>query len=175
MKLSLSTPRRNTARKEVQLRSFLALEVSGQYHAPTTSPSGKEPQYPFHGKSGWPRGRSGRFWGGKRGLWWGSSPGPSIPWPTRYTDWATPAPVPTPIKILTGVELFGAWSLSTFNKTANGVPYDAALHQGGICCQNIMLFNGTHVPVIVFMSLQNSTAIPAPVFTKLRNAQQHYV
>jgi len=29
-------------------------------------------------------------------------------------------------------ELFEDWSLSTFNKTANGAPCDAALHQGAI-------------------------------------------
>jgi len=59
----------------------------------------------------------------------------------------------------------------------NGIA-NAALRdetQGVLYCQNVTLFHGTCVPVIVFMSIKKSTALSAATFTKLTNPPKQRV
>jgi hypothetical protein len=62
------------------------MEVSGQLHAPTALPPGKEPPYPLDKRLGGPQSRSGRY-GEERNLT------PAFqPVARRYTYWAIPIP-----------------------------------------------------------------------------------
>ena len=64
---------------------------------------------------------------------------------------------------------------STENWTALQMLDSVTKHTGVIYCQNVTLFHGTRVPVIVFMSIKKSTALSVVTFRKLTNSPKQRV
>jgi hypothetical protein len=70
------------------------MEVSGQIYAPTALTPGKDPGIYWIGD--WVGSRTGLDVLEKRRISCpcrDSNPGPSSPYPSHYTDWASPAPI----------------------------------------------------------------------------------